>query len=96
MRSFCYVSSRLCQKSLRVTSNLSHLYFFPLIIMNWDAMKTTWSGRWDQLIGRVKEEYGEMSNDPSTIAEGEWDQLIGRIKEETGEAEEEIYRRLSS
>lgn len=57
---------------------------------------TKWEGKWDQLVGKAKETWGEVGdNDWSTIAEGKYDQLVGKIKEWTGTAEEEIERRLN-
>jgi uncharacterized protein YjbJ (UPF0337 family) len=59
------------------------------------ATRQKWEGRWDQLKGRVKEAWGDLTDDDLDVAEGEYDQLIGRIKERTGESVEEIERRLN-
>jgi len=59
-----------------------------------DSTKLKWEGRWDQLKGKVKQSWGDMTDDDMNVAEGNWDELVGRIKERTGESAEEIERRL--
>lgn len=53
-----------------------------------------WQGRWEQLKGRAKQAWGDLTDDDFTKAEGNYDELIGIINEKTGEAREEIERRL--
>ncbi|HEX9889726.1 MAG TPA: CsbD family protein [Nitriliruptorales bacterium] len=53
-----------------------------------------WEGRWDQLKGKAKELWGDLTDDDLDVAEGEYDQLVGRIKEHTGEREEAIREQL--
>ena len=62
--------------------------------MGSSALQKKWDGRWDQLKGKVKETWGDMTDDDCDVAEGEYDQLVGRIKERTGETQEAIERRL--
>jgi uncharacterized protein YjbJ (UPF0337 family) len=54
-----------------------------------------WEGRWDQLKGRVRELWGELTNDELDRAQGDYEQVIGLIKERTGQAREDIERRLN-
>lgn len=61
-----------------------------------DATKRKWEGRWDQLKGKAKQVWGQLTDDDLTVAEGEYDQLVGRIKERTGRTEEEVRERLES
>lgn len=61
-----------------------------------DATKRKWEGRWDQLTGKAKQLWGQLTDDDLTVTEGEYEQLVGRIKERTGRAEEEIRERLES
>jgi uncharacterized protein YjbJ (UPF0337 family) len=53
-----------------------------------------WQGRWEQLKGRAKQAWGDLTDDDFTKAEGNYDELIGIINERTGETREEIERRL--
>jgi uncharacterized protein YjbJ (UPF0337 family) len=58
------------------------------------ALKQRWDGRWDQLKGKVKQTWGDVTDDDCDVAEGEYDELVGRIKTRTGETREAIERRL--
>jgi uncharacterized protein YjbJ (UPF0337 family) len=58
------------------------------------GLATKWSGRWDQLKGKAKQVWGNLTDDDLDVAEGQLDEMIGRIKERTGETEENIRRRL--
>ena len=51
-------------------------------------------GKWDQLKGRLKETWGDLTDDDLRRAEGKFDKLVGVIKERTGEARDAIERRL--
>jgi uncharacterized protein YjbJ (UPF0337 family) len=57
--------------------------------------ETKWSGRWDQLKGKAKQAWGNLTDDDLDVAEGEFEEMVGRIKERTGETEENIRRRLN-
>jgi len=64
--------------------------------MNEDINK----GKWEQLKGKAKEKWGELTNDDLDIIEGKRDQLAGKIQERYGrtkdEAEKEIDDWLNS
>lgn len=51
-------------------------------------------GKWDQMRGRVKESWGDMTDDELEQTEGKWDQLVGKIKEKTGESVDAIQDKL--
>ena len=54
-----------------------------------------WEGRWDQLNGRVKKLWGQITDDDLTKAQGDYERVVGLIKERTGEARETIEKRLN-
>lgn len=56
--------------------------------------ETKWSGRWDQVKGKAKQAWGNLTDDDLDVAEGHFDELVGKIKERTGETEEAIRERL--
>lgn len=60
------------------------------------AVAQKWEGRWDQLKGRVREGWGNLTDDDVDRAHGSFDVLVGIIKEKTGETREEIEKRLNS
>ena len=43
--------------------------------MNWDTVK----GNWKQMTGKVKEEWGDLTDNDILEAEGDRDQLVGKI-----------------
>jgi uncharacterized protein YjbJ (UPF0337 family) len=60
--------------------------------MNWDRIE----GNWKQLKGKVKEQWGELTDDDLDRIAGRKDQLAGRLQETYGigkdEAEKQIDR----
>jgi len=58
------------------------------------ATKQKWQGRWEQLRGKAKKLWGNLTDDELTRVEGDYDQLIGLVNERTGKTREEIERML--
>jgi uncharacterized protein YjbJ (UPF0337 family) len=53
-----------------------------------DAQKL--QGQWDQVRGKVKEKWGQLTDDELQIHGGNIDQLVGRIQKKTGEGREAV------
>ena len=51
-------------------------------------------GKWMQLRGRIKEQWGKLTDDELDQMEGNYEMLIGKIQEKYGQRREEIERRL--
>jgi len=51
-------------------------------------------GNWKQIKGKVKEQWGDLTDDDMTVIEGKRDQLVGKIQERYGyekdQAEKEV------
>lgn len=47
-------------------------------------------GNWNQIKGKAKEQWGNLTDDDLTWSEGKWDQIVGNIQKRTGEAKEDI------
>ena len=58
--------------------------------MNRDTMK----GQWMQLKGKVREQWGKLTDDELDEMQGNAEQLIGRIQERYGRSREEAEREL--
>lgn len=58
--------------------------------MNKDILE----GKWKQLKGEVKEQWGKLTNDDLDRVEGNYDQLVGRIQERYGYSREEAEREV--
>ena len=60
--------------------------------MNEDTLK----GQWNQLKGKVREQWGKLTDDDLDRIHGESEQLVGRIQERYGVAREEAKRQLDT
>ncbi|AZQ68554.1 CsbD family protein [Silicimonas algicola] len=60
--------------------------------MNWDQIE----GNWKQFTGKVKENWGELTNDEITEARGEREQLIGLVQSKYGKARDEAEREVDT
>jgi uncharacterized protein YjbJ (UPF0337 family) len=58
--------------------------------MNWDTMK----GGWKQFRGKVKEQWGKLTDDDLDRIEGKRDQLLGAVQKRYGIARDEAERQL--
>lgn len=58
--------------------------------MSWDQIK----GNWEQFKGKIKERWGELTDDDLDRIEGQREQLIGRIQECYGIGKEEAERQV--
>lgn len=58
--------------------------------MNWDHIE----GKWQQLRGRVREQWGKLSDDDVDVIAGKRDQLIGVLQQRYGTAKDEIERQV--
>lgn len=58
--------------------------------MNKDTVK----GEWKQLSGKIKQKWGELTDDDLKQAEGNRDYLLGRLQEKYGLAKEMAKQQL--
>ena len=58
--------------------------------MNQDRIQ----GRWKQLKGKVKEQWGKLTDDDLDVIAGRRDQLLGRIQQRHGVAKDEAERQV--
>ena len=49
-------------------------------------------GKWNQIKGRLKEKYANLTDDDLAYQEGQDDQMWGRLQEKTGRKIEDIKR----
>lgn len=57
-------------------------------------MDETIKGTFEQLKGKIKETWGQLTDDEIALAEGKRDQFIGKLREKYGLAKEEAEQRL--
>ncbi len=51
-----------------------------------DKMK----GNWNVISGKLKQKYGNLTDDDLKYSEGKEDEVIGRIQKKTGKTREEV------
>ncbi|ATQ41944.1 CsbD family protein [Caulobacter mirabilis] len=56
----------------------------------WDRVE----GNWKQLTGKVKEQWGKLTDDDLTVIAGKRDQLIGKIQERYGYAKDKAEHEI--
>ncbi len=48
------------------------------------------SGNWNVIKGKLKQQYGELTDDDLTYTEGQEDELLGNIQKKTGKSKSEV------
>ncbi|MGD9724481.1 MAG: CsbD family protein [Pirellulales bacterium] len=58
--------------------------------MNWEQIK----GDWKTFTGKVKEKWGDLTDDDLAVIEGQREQLVGQLQKRYGIAKEEAQRQV--
>ena len=53
-------------------------------------------GAWNELKGKVKQAYGDLTDDDLTHEEGKDDELLGKLQQKTGKTRDEVVEWLNS
>ena len=59
--------------------------------MNWDIIQ----GKWDQLKGSAKQQWGELTDDELTQINGDRDKLAGKLQERYGWAKTDVDEKMN-
>lgn len=54
------------------------------------AFKDKMKGNWNIIKGKLKKQYGDLTDDDLQYAEGEEDELLGRLQKKTGKTKEQL------
>lgn len=57
--------------------------------------ETTANGWWDEMKGKIKKAYGDLTDDDLTYAEGKEDEMWGRVQQKTGKTKDEIHKSVA-
>jgi len=60
--------------------------------MNWDQVE----GKWKQMKGSVKKQWGKLTDDDLEVIAGNKDQLVGKIQERYGISKEKAEQELKN
>lgn len=52
-------------------------------------------GKWNSVKGKLKQKYGELSDDDLTYVEGKEDEMLGKLQEKTGKARDELIKEIN-
>jgi uncharacterized protein YjbJ (UPF0337 family) len=53
-------------------------------------------GNWNELKGKLKQKYGQLTDDDLRFAEGKDDELLGRLQKKLGKSKEALRTELES
>ncbi len=53
---------------------------------------TVIKGNWNELKGRLKQQYGNLTDDDLIFTEGKEDELLGRLQKKLGKSKDELRR----
>jgi len=51
-------------------------------------------GNWNEVKGKLKQKYADLTDDDLLFAEGKEEELVGRIQKKTGRTKEEIREEI--
>lgn len=51
-------------------------------------------GNWNEIKGKLKQRFADLTDDDLTFAEGKEEEMLGRLQQRLGKSEEEIRRAI--
>jgi uncharacterized protein YjbJ (UPF0337 family) len=51
-------------------------------------------GNWNEIKGKLKQKYAQLTDDDLTFAEGKEDELLGRLQQRLGKNKEDVRREI--
>ncbi len=57
--------------------------------------ETTVKGAWNELKGKIKQAYGDLTDDDLTYADGKEDEMWGKLQQKTGKTKDEINKAVA-
>ncbi len=52
-------------------------------------------GNWNEVKGKLKQKYGQLSDDDLAYVEGKEDELLGKLQQKTGKKKEELVDEIN-
>ena len=56
--------------------------------------KLQFKGSWNEIKGKLKQKYGNLTDDDLAFAEGKEDELLGRLQKKLGKSKEEVRQMI--
>lgn len=57
--------------------------------------ETTLKGGWNEMKGKIKQAYGDLTDDDLTHEEGKEDEMWGKVQQKTGKTKDEINKAIA-
>ncbi len=57
--------------------------------------ETTIKGGWNELKGKIKQAYSDLTDDDLTHEEGKEDEMWGKVQQKTGKTKDEINKAIA-
>ncbi len=61
-----------------------------------ESWKLKLNGDWNQTKGKIKQAYGDLSDDDLVYEEGKDDELVGRLQKKIGKSKDEVIKWIES
>jgi uncharacterized protein YjbJ (UPF0337 family) len=58
--------------------------------------KLGFKGSWNEVKGKLKQKYAQLSDDDLAFAEGKEDELLGRLQQKLGKTKEDLRREIEN
>lgn len=71
---------------------MTGLKFNQLPVMN----KLQFKGTWNEIKGKLKQKYAQLTDDDLTFLEGKEDELLGRLQTRLGKTKEDVVKEIES
>ncbi len=58
--------------------------------------KLGFKGSWNEVRGKLKQKYAQLTDDDLAFAEGKEDELLGRLEQKLGKTKEDLRKEIES
>ena len=58
--------------------------------------KLQFKGSWNEIKGKLKQQYGNLTDDDLVFAEGKEDELLGRLQKKLGKSKDDVRQMIES
>jgi uncharacterized protein YjbJ (UPF0337 family) len=70
--------------------------FIHLKIKTMNSTELKLKGNWNEIKGKIKQQYADLTEDDLKYEEGQDDELIGRIQKKIGKSKDEVIEWIQS
>jgi len=79
-----------CQPQSRRKRKKANLKAAPVRIIFVMTTKLELKGNWNELKGKLKQRYGQLTDNDLSFSEGKEDELLGRLQQKLGKSKEAL------